>query len=140
MSTTTARPPHLDSLRGRGDWVGGCDAEYTSVWKIWPSTATEMPSDASGKLWTKDLKKSQHSSGNDGNVYALDRAGGGARPKPLANILPKLLSGQRHPVHAKRTQGGRRIEEPCQNLDVGCIICGVHGMGGTPPVYGEVRK
>ena len=57
MSTTMARPPHLDSLRGRGDWVGGCDAEYTSVWKIWPSTATEMPSDASGKLCTESLKE-----------------------------------------------------------------------------------
>jgi hypothetical protein len=34
-----------------------CDAEYTSVWKIWPSTATEMPSDASGKFCTDILKE-----------------------------------------------------------------------------------
>ena len=32
MSTTT-RPPHFDTLQGRGDWVGGYDAEYTSVIK-----------------------------------------------------------------------------------------------------------
>ena len=81
--------------------MGGCDAEYTSVWKIRPSTATEMPSDASGKLCTKDLKKSQHSSGNDGNIHALDRACSGAWPKPLPNILPKLLFSQCYPVHAK---------------------------------------
>ena len=117
--------------------MGGCDTEYTSVWKIWPSTATEMPSDASGKLCTKYLKKSQHSSGNDGNIHALDRARSGARPKPLPNILPKFLSSEHHPVHAEWAQRGRRIEEPRQNLDVGRIICGIHGMGGTPPVFGE---
>ena len=33
--------------------MSGWDTEYTSVWKTWPSTATEMPSDASGKLGTK---------------------------------------------------------------------------------------
>ena len=120
--------------------MGGCDAEYTSVWKTWLSTATEMPSDASGKLCTKDLKKSQHSSGNDGNIDALDRAGGGARPKPLPNVLPKFLSSKCHPVHAKRTERGRRIEEPRQNLDVGCIICGIHGMGGTSPIFGELNE
>ena len=42
----TVGPPYLDSLQGRGDWVVECNAEYTSVL----STATEMPSDASGKL------------------------------------------------------------------------------------------
>jgi hypothetical protein len=34
MSTTTAQSPHLDSLQGRGDCVGECDAKYTSVWEI----------------------------------------------------------------------------------------------------------
>ena len=137
---TTARPPHLDSLRGRGDWVGRCDAEYTSVWKIWPSAATEMLSDALGKLCTKDLKKSQHSSGSDGNTHALDRASSGAWPKPLPNILPKFLSSERHPVRAEWAQRGRSYEEPRQNLDVGRIICGIHGMEGTPPVFGEANE
>ena len=27
------RSPRLNDLRGRENWVGGCDAEYT-VWKI----------------------------------------------------------------------------------------------------------
>ena len=140
MSTTTARPPHHNRLRGRGDWVGGCDAKYTSVWKIWPSAVTEIPSDASRKLCTKDLKRCQRSHGKDGNICALDRACGGSRPKPLPNVLPRFLLGQHHPVHAKRTQRGRIIEEPCQNLDVGRIICGIHGMGGTPPVFGEANE
>ena len=42
---------------GRGHWVGGCDVEYTSVWKIRVSTATEMTSGASEKLFTDDLKE-----------------------------------------------------------------------------------
>ena len=52
--------------------MGGCDAEFKSVWKIWSSTAT-----TSGKLWTKDLKKCQHIYSNNGDVYALNRACGG---------------------------------------------------------------
>ena len=47
---------HLDSLQGR-DWVNQCDAEYTSVWEIWPSTVTEMSSNTSGKLCTNYLKE-----------------------------------------------------------------------------------
>ena len=84
MRMKTARPPHLDSWRGRGDWVGGCDAERCFR-----------------KACTKDLKKSQHSSGNDGNIHAPDRACSGAWPKPLPNILPKFLSSECHPVHAE---------------------------------------
>ena len=57
MSTMTTRLPHLDRLQGRGDWVGGCDAEYTWVWTISPSTATEMPSDDYGKLCSNDVKE-----------------------------------------------------------------------------------
>ena len=37
--------------------MGGYDAKCTSIWKTRPSTATEMPSNASGKLCTNDLKK-----------------------------------------------------------------------------------
>jgi hypothetical protein len=57
MNTTIARSPHLDGLQGRGDCVGECDAEYTAVWKIWPPTATEMPSVAFGKLCINDQKE-----------------------------------------------------------------------------------
>jgi hypothetical protein len=72
---------------------------------MWPPTATEMLSDAPKKLGTQDLKNSQHSNGNDSGTYALFRACCGVRPKPLPNILPKLLlSSQIHPVHAKVTQ------------------------------------
>ena len=60
----TARPPHLDSLRGQGYWVGGYDAKYTSAW---PSTAIETPSDAYGKLCTNDLKE-------DVSIYAAKMA------------------------------------------------------------------
>ena len=84
--------------------MGGCDAEYTSVRKIWRPTATEMPSDASGKVCINDLKKCQHSSSKDGNIYALDRAHCGAQSKSLPDILPGFLSSERHPVHAERTQ------------------------------------
>ena len=50
-------PIHSHSLRERErvDWDGGCEAEYTSVWKIWPSTTTE--SDESGKLCANVLKE-----------------------------------------------------------------------------------
>ena len=81
--------------------MGGCDAEFKSVWKIWSSTAT-----ASGKLWTKDLKKCQHTHSNDGDVYALNRACGGTRSKLLPNVLPKLLSSQSHSVYAGRSVDG----------------------------------
>ena len=50
------QPLRLNDLRGRGDRVGICDDEYT-VWRIGPPTATEMPSEASGKLCTNDLKE-----------------------------------------------------------------------------------
>lgn len=76
MITTTARSPHLDNLRGRRDCVGACDTEYTSAWKIWSSTTTEMPSVASGKPCTNDLIPL---------AVVLD----------LPNALPKFFSGQR---------------------------------------------
>ena len=117
MSLTTACRPHLDNLRGQGDWVGGCDAGYTLVGKIWQPTTTEKPSDASWKICINDLERCQHSSSKDGN--ALDLAHCGAQPKSLPDILPEFLSNQRHPVHAEHTQRGRRIKELCQNLDVG---------------------
>ncbi|KAF8262722.1 hypothetical protein EI94DRAFT_1704558 [Lactarius quietus] len=41
-----------------------------------------------------------------------------ARPKPLSNVLPELLSHQSHPMHAKWTQCGQQIEEPRQDLDI----------------------
>ena len=72
--------------------MGRRDAEDTSVWKIWLSTTTGMSTHASGNLCTKDLKKCHHANVNDGNIYALGRACGRARPKPLPNILPKFVS------------------------------------------------
>ena len=87
--------------------MGRCDAEYTSVRKIWWPTATEESSDAFGNICINDLKKCQHSSSKDGNIYALDRARCGAQPKSLPSILPKFLSSQRHSVHAERTQRGK---------------------------------
>ena len=90
--------------------MGECDAEYTSVRKIWRQIATEMPSDASGKICINDLKNCQHSSSKDGYIYALDRARCGARPKSLPDILPGFLSSERHSVHAERTQHRRRVK------------------------------
>ena len=57
MSTMTTRLPHLDCLWGRGDWVGGCDAEYTWVLTISLSTATEMLNNDYGKLCSNDVKE-----------------------------------------------------------------------------------
>jgi hypothetical protein len=93
IRTTTARSPQLRCLRGGGELDGGCEAEYTSVWKIWPSTAIEIPSDASGKLWTSALRADQHQRTEQGIIYALDGASSSAGSEPLTNILSKLLSG-----------------------------------------------
>ena len=82
--------------------MGGCDAEYTSVWKIWPSTATEMLSDASRKLCISDLKEMSAYLREDGEIYALDRVCGGTRSKPLPNVLPRFLSSKSYYVHAER--------------------------------------
>ena len=124
MNTMTARPPHLDSLQGRGFGAGGYDAKFTSVWKIWPSTC--LVGDASGKLCTNDLKKErhQHTLSNDGDIYALDRACDGTR-SPLPDIFPKFLSSKSYSVHTERTQSQRRIEEPHLDLDVGCVAGGM---------------
>ena len=80
--------------------MGVRNAEYITAWNIWPSTATDMPSDAYGKLCANDAKESQDICGEDGDIYALDRACGGTRSKPLPNVLPKFLSGQSRSVHA----------------------------------------
>lgn len=84
--------------------LGGiCDAKFSSVWKIWPSTEIEMPSVAFGKLRTKDLEEMcRHLQYyNDGNIYALDRARVGTRSEPLPKVLPKFLSSQSRSVHAE---------------------------------------
>ena len=57
MSTMTMCTPILIACREQWDWVGGCDVEYTSVWKIWPLMTTEMLSNASGKPCTNNLKE-----------------------------------------------------------------------------------
>src|SRR5260221_11987357 len=38
-------------------------------------------------------------------------------------------------MYAERTEGRRRVEEPCQNLYVCRIICWKHRMGRAPPIY-----
>lgn len=135
IRTTTARSPHLESLRGRGELAGGCEAEYTSDWKIWLSTATDIPSDASGELCTSALKRGQHRRKEQSTIYGLDRTSSCAGPEPLPNILSKFLSGERHAMHAERAEWRRRVEEPCQDLYIHRIICRVHRMGRAPPVY-----
>ena len=66
---------------------------------------------------------------SDDNIYALDHACSSARPKPLSKF-----------VHYKWTQREGRIEESCRHLNVGCVIRGIHQLGRTPPVFGEVRE
>ena len=101
--------------------MGECDAEYTPVWKIWPLTATEMPSDAPGRICTNDLKECQHICGKDGEMNARDHARGCAQSKPLPNVI-QFFSGQSHSLDAKRTQRRRRIEDLRQDLDVGGVV------------------
>ena len=115
--------------------MGVRNAEYITTWNIWPSSATDMPSDAYGKLCANDAKESQDICGEDGDIYALDRACGGTRSKPLPNVLPKFLSGQSRSVHAEQTPRRWTIEKPHQNLDVGRVVCGVHCLKVTPPLY-----
>ena len=66
----------------------------------------------------------QHTLGNDGDIYALDRACDGTR-SPLPDIFPKFLSSKSCSVHTERTQIQRQIEEPRQDLDVGCVVGGM---------------
>ena len=86
-------PPHRDNC-------GDEETERVGV----------ISSNASGKTCINNLKKCQQSRSKEGNIYALDRACCGARPKSLPDILPESLSSQCHPVHAERTQRGRRIK------------------------------
>ena len=60
--------------------------------------AIDNLSDASGKLCTKDLKKSQYTRGNDGNIDTLDRACGDT----LFHVFPRFISSQHHSVKCER--------------------------------------
>ena len=55
ISTRTARPPKADVFPRFGYDVSGWDAAYTSVWKIWLSTAMDTPRLAFGKACTRVL-------------------------------------------------------------------------------------
>ena len=89
--------------------MSGCNAEYVSVWKTWPQTATKMLSDASGKLCTNNLKKKcQHTTGNDGSIYVLDHPCSGIRSKQLPNDFPKFLSSQSHYMSDTASMANRR--------------------------------
>ena len=41
---------------------------------------------------------------------------------------------------AERAERGRRIEELGTDLGIGCIIRGMRGMRGMPPVLGKFKE
>ena len=80
-------------------------------------------------------RKCQHICGEDGDIYVLDRVCGGTRSKSLSNVLLKSLSSKSYLVHAERAHRRWRNETPYQYLDVGCVVCRIDQLRGTPPFY-----
>ena len=113
--------------------MGGYDAEYTSVWKIWPSTSTEMPSD--GNFAPRSERNVSIYAAKMATSTHLIAPATVLGPYQLPNVLLKFLSSKRHSVHAERTQRRWRIEEPGQNLDVGYVVCGIDRLKEKPPFY-----
>lgn len=127
MSTTTARSPHLDSLRD--EEVGWTDVKpNTRQSKIWPSTATEMPSDAYGKL-RSERNVSIYAAAMTASTHLIAPAAA-LGPKLLSNVVPKFLSNQSHPVHVAWTQRQRQMEEQRQDLDVGGVVWDIDRLRG----------